>query len=150
MPYLLLTDLDTAECAPVLIDEWLPKPLVKNHNLIFRIAVREVESWLMADREAFAGFLSVKTELIPEEIDNLENPKAFLVGLAKNSRNRSLREDIMPKPGTNAKQGPNYNNRLCEFIRSTWCPLRASESSLSLERTCKAIMEFNPSWPNEN
>jgi len=34
MPYLILTDLDKKECAPLLIREWLPA--TANHNLIFR------------------------------------------------------------------------------------------------------------------
>lgn len=41
-PFFILTDLDIEECAPRLRAKWLPKG---NHpNLVFRIAVREVES----------------------------------------------------------------------------------------------------------
>ncbi|MGL5065102.1 MAG: hypothetical protein ACRC62_34470, partial [Microcoleus sp.] len=50
MPYLVLTDLDNAECPLEIIFEWLSQP--KHPNLLFRIAVKEVEAWLLAHREA--------------------------------------------------------------------------------------------------
>ena len=56
-PFILLTDLDKNECAPMLIQEWLTDPL--HPNLIFRVAVHEVEAWILADREAFAPFLGI-------------------------------------------------------------------------------------------
>ena len=87
MPFLVLTDLDKEECAPKLIKEWLP---VKLHpNLIFRVAKREVESRVMADRNAFADFLRIPTAKIPINIDDeLDDPKAFLVMMARKSKDR--------------------------------------------------------------
>jgi hypothetical protein len=52
MPFLVLTDLNSTECPPTLIKKWLPYP--KHPNLLFRVAVREVEAWLLAHRDAFA------------------------------------------------------------------------------------------------
>ena len=52
--YFVITDLDNNDCAPSLIREWLP--LKPNNQLFFRVAVREIESWLLADRENFANF----------------------------------------------------------------------------------------------
>ena len=62
-PFLVLTDLDKKECAPLLIQEWLQVP--KHPNLLFRIAVRSVESWLLADRTSFASYLGVQRNSIP-------------------------------------------------------------------------------------
>lgn len=46
-PWLVLVDLDhNPECAPPLKTAWLPNPPPR---LCFRIAVRAVESWLLAD-----------------------------------------------------------------------------------------------------
>lgn len=64
-PFVLLTDLDRADCPPVIIDSWLPHP--KHPNFLFRVAVREVEAWVLADREAFAKFCGVPVSAIPEE-----------------------------------------------------------------------------------
>ena len=53
-PILLLTDLDQLPCPSGLIHDWLEAE--PHANLIFRVAVREIESWLLADREGFADF----------------------------------------------------------------------------------------------
>jgi len=56
-PWIVLVDLDhDADCAPALCEEWLPTAAPR---LCFRVAVREAESWLIADAEALAPFLSV-------------------------------------------------------------------------------------------
>ena len=75
-PFLVLTDLDKADCPPGLIQAWLPDP--KHPNLLFRIAVREVEAWILAHREAFALFAGVQQELIPQDVDALDDPKRSL------------------------------------------------------------------------
>jgi hypothetical protein len=54
-PWLVLIDLDNdADCAPPVREEWVPDPAT---HLCFRIAVREVEVWLMADAKTLARFL---------------------------------------------------------------------------------------------
>jgi hypothetical protein len=148
MPYLILTDLDCEVCAPVLIQKWLPE--TRNPNLIFRIAVREVESWVLADRLGFSRFLGISQNKMPKKPDELSNPKAHLINLSRASRKRDLREDIVPKPGSTAKQGPAYNERLVSFVKAAWNPSTASHFSPSLERTLKAIEAFAPIWPQPN
>ena len=54
VPYLVGTDLDRYDCPPALIADWLTHP--KHHNLLIRVAVREAEAWVLADRESFATF----------------------------------------------------------------------------------------------
>ena len=51
IPFVLLTDLDDCECPQKLLETWLGT--TRHPNLLFRVAVREVESWLLADREFF-------------------------------------------------------------------------------------------------
>jgi len=70
-PYFVITDLDKNECAPTLIRGWLDEPL--NKNMLFRVAVREIESWLMADRKNFAKFIGVSYE----KIRNRQNNRFF-------------------------------------------------------------------------
>lgn len=51
-PWLVLVDLDHDEdCAPPLREAWIPNPAP---HLCFRIAVREIEAWLLADAETLA------------------------------------------------------------------------------------------------
>ena len=60
-PYFILVDLED-ECAPLQIENWLVVP--KNNNLIFRIAVKEIESWLLADRKGFSSFLNLLQKIV--------------------------------------------------------------------------------------
>ena len=143
-PFLVLTDLDTAGCAPTLIKKWLPVPI--HHNLLFRVAVREVESWVMADADRFAKFLSIPSTRVPTSVDRIDDPKEFLINLARRSRKRDIREDIVPAKGSTAKQGPNYNGCLISFIRELWQPQEAMQNSPSLERTIRAVESFQPKW----
>lgn len=153
--YLIFTDLDNKPCASVLIENWFNCPVAeytthRTPNLLFRIAVREVESWIMADRKAFAEFLGVSISKIPSQTDDIPNPKEFLLNLAKGSRKRSLRDDLVPLPGDHRKTGPDYNGRLAEFLHSgSWRASVAESNSPSLARTRKKLLEFHPVFPTK-
>jgi len=144
-PFLVLTDLDNAECAPKLQRDWLNAE--KHPNLIFRVAVREVESWLLSHRDAFSAFLGISKRLIPQTVDEVMNPKELLLALASKCRKRELRTDLLPRKNSTTKQGPNYNGRLIEFVQHDWDPVEASKSSQSLKRALASIVSFKPHWP---
>ena len=139
MPFFVLTDQDKG-CPPEKIEGWLQHKA--NSNLMFRIAVMEVESWVMAHRKAFAKFISVPVTRIPNNTDEIENPKQYLLSLVRKSRSRRLRDDIVPRPGSTAKIGPDYNARLSEFIRYKWDVYEAKKISESLNRAFLRIQEF--------
>jgi len=143
-PILLLTDLDHHPCPSGLIEDWLD---VEPHaNLVFRVAVREVESWLLADREGFAEFLGISDAVIPLQPDQIPDPKQSLVNLARRSRRRTLRESIVPRNGSTAVQGPDYNGCLGGFVRDHWNRHAALERSPSLGRAWRRLMVFEPTW----
>ena len=77
----------------------------------------EVESWLMADQEAVAEFLSIPVKRIPLSTDSIPEPKEFFVSLARKSKKRRLRDELVPKPGAKIPVGYGYNTRLSEFVR---------------------------------
>lgn len=104
-------------------------------SFFLRIAVMEVESWIMADRKGAANFLSIPLNRIPLDTDALLHPKEFLVSLARSSNKARLRADLVPRPGATSKVGPGYNLRLGEFVRLHWSVERASQVSNSLKRT---------------
>lgn len=143
MPYLVLTDLEMEECAPLLVRSWLGRR-PKHPNLLFRVAVREVEAWLLGSREEMAAFLGVEATRIPRVVDEVQDPKLFLVNLARHSRKAKIRRDIVPQPGSTARIGPAYNDRLIEFIETQWTPHVARQSSPSLDRTMKVLADFRP------
>ena len=130
----MLMDLDSPrDCPPRLIQSWVKGTL--NPKFFFRVAVMEVESWIMADRVGFAAFLSIPSHQIPSPTDDILNPKEFLVSLARRSRKKTVREALVPMPGANFPVGIEYNTLLSEFVREHWDLERAATVSPSLKRT---------------
>ena len=124
-PWVVLVDLDDDfDCAPLLVSTWLPKP---SRLMRLRVAVRELEAWLLADRERIASFLGVRVSRIPLKPDEVADPKRLLVSLAQGSRRKRIREDMVPRPGSGRSVGLLYNSRLYEFIAKFWRADRASE-----------------------
>jgi hypothetical protein len=141
-PHFMLTDLDKYECPVALRNDWVDYEL--KPNFIFRIAVREVESWVLADREGFSLFLNVSIVNFPLYPDNEPDPKNTLIQLAKRSNKRTIKEDIVPI-NQNAKIGPNYNGCLSEFVFRSWNIENAILKSDSLRRAYETIRDFQPS-----
>lgn len=136
----LLTDLDSPKGCPLeLIRSWINGPL--NPRFLFRVAVMEVESWLMADRVGFANFLSIPIHRIPSPTDDIPEPKEYLVSLARRSKKRRLRDELVPEPGAKIPVGYGYNTRLMEFVRDHWDLERAALVSPSLKRTLDRLSE---------
>jgi hypothetical protein len=147
-PFLLLTDLDQYACPPALIDDWLPDK--RQPNLIFRVAVREVESWILADSRNFSVFLGISRDAMPTDPENLADAKQALVGLANRSRRTSTRSRLVPRAGSTAKQGPDYNQCLSEFVTRHWDEGEASANAPSLFGCIRALQVFKPTWQRGN
>ena len=143
-PFVVLTDLDEFECPAKLIETWLTVP--RHPNLLFRVAVREVEAWLLADRKNLARHLRVPDEVMPHASDELADPKATLVAIARRSRSKVIRDRIVPRAGSTAKQGPDYNGCLGSFVREDWDVEAAKVVSPSLARAVYRLGSFVPDW----
>lgn len=136
--WFILRDLDRdAECAPELVARLLPKA---SALMVFRIAVRAAEAWLIADPERLARFLAVSAARLPRLPDSLPDPKQTVVTLARQSRARDVREDMVPRPGSGAPVGPGYASRIADFARHHWRPRAAARNSESLA-TCLAALD---------
>jgi hypothetical protein len=134
-PWVILVDLDhDQDCAPPFKESYLPNPAPL---MCFRIAVREIESWLLADRERLANFLGVNIHRIPHNPEELDSPKSAVVDLARHSRRRDVRENMVPRTGSGRKIGPAYTSVLIEFAgdgKKGWRPHVAAKESDSLNR----------------
>lgn len=139
-PCMMITDLDNSKCPVELRNDWFNFDLHK--NFLFCIAVREVESWLLADRERLASFLRISPALLTSKPDEEDDPKRTLINLAKKSRSRVIREDIVPI-NNNASIGPNYNDRLIAFVINHWNIEDACKLSPSLKRAFIKLQNFN-------
>jgi hypothetical protein len=136
-PWLVLVDLDRADCPPALRNDWLPHPAPR---MCFRIAVRAIEAWLLADRSSLAQFLGVSTSRIPRTPEELPDPKQFLINLASQSRKRAIREGLVP--GQGQRIGPAYNSYLIEFVRDVWNVTRAASNAPSLQRALHCLQRL--------
>lgn len=148
-PYLVITDLDREICPPLMILQWFGGRMIEP-NLIFRVAVREIEAWLLADRKNFSKFFDIPLDRIPQEVESLEDPKRTLIHLVQRSRKRLLRERIVPEPRTKATQGPDYNGALIEFIQNSWQLNDAASNSRSLGKALDRLRQFNPNLNDMN
>ena len=138
-PWIVLVDLDrSAECAPAASAQWLPTPA---ERMCFRIAVREVESWLLADGEALAEYLGVKPARVPATPERLDDPKAAMVALARASRRRAIKTDMVPRPGSGRQVGPAYTSRLIEYAQGPWRPGVAAQHAEGLDRLLKRLTD---------
>jgi hypothetical protein len=142
MAFATLADLEQDECPPTLLQLWFPHGV--HPNLRPRIAVRMVESWLLADREALSQFLGIAVHHVPHLPDNENNPKQIMVGLARHSRSRIIREDMVPPPNTPGHVGKNYRGRLEQFVVEKWSAERAQIHSPSLQRAVHSLEQFHP------
>jgi hypothetical protein len=136
-PWMVLIDLDNDHvCAPPLRACWLPQLAPR---LCFRVAVRAVEAWLLADAERIATFLHVARGKVPTDPEILDNPKATMVALARSSRRSDVREDMVPREGSGRPVGAAYSSRLIEFASSSWRPGIAAKRAESLRRAIDCL-----------
>ena len=136
-PWVVLVDLDNdADCAPPMRAEWVPAPAP---DLCFRIAVREVEAWLMADAETLARYLSVGKGRLLAEPEKLARPKDAMVDLARRSRRKDIGKDMVPRAKSGRRVGPAYASRLIEYVQEHWRPDVAAKHSESLQRAIHCL-----------
>ena len=138
LPVLMLTDLDNRTCPSGMIAEWLKAPL--NPGFLFRICVREIDAWLMADRERFAEFLGIGVSRIALKPEALSDPKAELIRLSQTAAKREMRTGF--KPLRSATIGPRHNEYLKEFVSGFWRPSVADKIAPSLGRARYRIREI--------
>jgi len=153
LPVVALIDLDR-DCPPVLIRRIFQNNRI-NENLFFRIAVEEVESWLMSDKSGFAHFLGIPEDRMPGtryldrrnheniELDFPYKPSLYMSRvLIPLSRNLRLREQLTPVAG--ARKGPGYNTTIVPYIRGIWNINTAMMNSFSLRKAVQRLVEYNP------
>lgn len=137
-PVLCVADTDGA-CALRLHSEWMPLQAPK--ELLIRFAVREAESWVLADREKFAEFLSVSESNISDRPDEIPDAKRAILNLAIRSKRRIIRQEVVSSRDA-SKPGVGYNVHLCDFVARFWRPHKAASRSPSLARAVRRLNEL--------
>jgi hypothetical protein len=139
-PILVLRDWDDTDdvsCAPELVTKVLGGDAATAH-LVVRIAVRSIESWLLADRDAFAKYFG--TTRIPKQPDQELNPKAALVSACRSSKKKPIRDAVVPKQTSGRQVGPLYAPTIIDFAANAWDANRAARNSPSLARAIARLL----------
>ena len=154
-PVILLSDMDTDDCAPLAKANLIKGMSSQNEEFIVNIAVDEAEAWLFADIKGFAKYLGVAEEHMPQPLEQkfggskkrmeMDIPlKAFYLLTHKvivESNKKDLKEQIFA-PGKACK-GPEYNPALLPFIEKDWNIEEARKNSYSLDGMIKRIQALH-------
>jgi hypothetical protein len=125
-------------CPAQVVSEWVPD---RQPNLLFRIIVRELESWLLVDTENLQDFLRLKRgSAIEGEL--YVHPKATLLGIARRSRSKRMREALVDNPSSSTlMEGRLYTSEMVRFIQERWDISNARRRSPSLDKCCARLEE---------
>lgn len=133
--WLVVRDLDNHACAAKLRAHLLP---ASPAGLSFRLAVREIESWLLADWDEFCSHFSTRV-MPPPDPDNLPNAKSFLLERFLQSRRRVVRTRFVRKESGALYPGTEYVTAIKDFVNQCWDPHRAESRSPSLKRAIASL-----------
>jgi hypothetical protein len=114
--------------------------------MCFRLAVRELEAWLLADAEGMASFFSVEQRWIPGQPDLEPDPTVSLLGVVRRSKDGRMRRAMLPPTGAHVMVGPLYEATIIEFGEKKWDLARACTRSPSLARARAALRRLAAQW----
>jgi hypothetical protein len=133
-----LADSESATCPGELIRKKLKIPKAPMFTL--NLAVRMVESWLIADVN-LAKILKVPVEKWPRDPDKELHPKATLLRLVRQYAPYAFSRTFVVDAVSGLRPGPDYEPVLSDFILNRWKPEQAGECSHSLRRALKRLDE---------
>jgi hypothetical protein len=140
---IVLVDLDNTPCPPTLLADWLGKSFgLANSNLMFRVAVREIEAWLLADDTGISKLLRVPKAKVPRDVEDLPSAKETLVGLARRSQSTAIKRGLVPRAQSGLPIGPYYNDILTNFAAQGWNYRSAATTAPSLDRFLDRLAKF--------
>ena len=131
-----LVDLEQHRCPSDVLRKKLKRE--RHPNFVLRIAVRMVESWLLADLR-LADEFSIPREKLPVHPDRERHGKKLLIELVRRYSPRSVQTGFLPGARQHGLTGYDYETRLARFVAQKWVPADAAKRSPSLERALLAI-----------
>ena len=105
-PFIILADSDSFICGPSLKKDW--RVPYSSPNFLFQVAVREVESWILADTVSFLSYFKIPAQLktkFPSDIDSIADPKGFLINIVRYTKDAGYKRLMIPADGSTAKVG---------------------------------------------
>lgn len=134
-PVLCIADVDRG-CAVRISDEL--RGTLPPAGFMLRLAVREAESWVLADGDRLAEFFGISPARVPLRPDDELDPKLSVLGLARHAKVGCLRREMISEFNAN-KPGSGYNFHLSKFVDTHWSPVRAAANSPSLARAVEKL-----------
>jgi hypothetical protein len=138
-PCLVLRDLDhDAQCPSELVNRLVPN---RHPSLLLRICVRETESWLMADFEAYADYCGISESQIPNEPENCGDPKQLIMIWAESGRAVKLERHLVDNRSRGVPDWASLGEWHADFAEQHWNIARAvaTNRSPSLVRTLARV-----------
>lgn len=124
---------DSDQVCPVdLLKKWLAH--APPTGFVLRLAVREAESWVLADGQGMRDHFRVPLPKLPHQPDELVDPKRDLLKFLSRYAPAQLRREMVQASPTQLSMGTGYNAGLRDFVSVTWRPDRAADQSPSLRR----------------
>jgi hypothetical protein len=122
---------------PVVVRNQISSQIVSwSPRFALRIAHSMTEAWLLADRDGFAEYFGVATNLLSRDPESLPHAKREVLRLCARSRSRAIRQDMVASDGDT---GPLYVSRINDFASSRWDVGAAADVSQSLHRTVDRV-----------
>lgn len=138
--WFVLMDIDNPKKCPSAVIQEMASEL--NPGMCFRLAIPQIESWLIADRRGLSKFLGISVDLITTYPDQLPNAKTEMVNLAYKSTKRLIRNDMVLETKNSIEPGLGYSLRLSEFASKHWNVHEASLNSPSLAKCINALKKL--------
>lgn len=141
-PVVFVTDLDTHACIHELAREWFPVTSLNEltDKFIFRIAVHEIESWIMSDGEGLARYLDISATNFPVCPDEIEDPKQYLLNVIRSKCRKKRFKEMLPSG--NQAVGVEYNPVLIDYVANKWNAENAAAHSPSLNRMIQRFIKL--------
>ncbi|MBH1364776.1 hypothetical protein I5T79_10825 [Stenotrophomonas maltophilia] len=135
LPVIICTDLDSTPCIVRMKNDWFPQGVPR--NIVFSVATREADAWILAD-PGISKYLASSTA-VPSDPESVQDPKSSLIEIAKRSRKRDIKEEMIVAKGAVARVGPGYNVVLANFVEFEWNIEVASQKCKGLRRLLQRV-----------
>jgi hypothetical protein len=141
IPYFVLIDSDRESCAKKFLTT-----LIKDkppRQCMLRIAVHEVESWLLADFNNLLKSLKIQSgKCFYNNTDEIERPKEYILKIIDRGAPEVIKKSLIHASCGGATQGPGYNSFMVRFAMEQWNIDAALYHSESLKRAVECISNF--------
>lgn len=136
---LVVTDLDNNTNKDAFINSIMRSIEIKHERLHIAIPIREIESWILSDRDGLSKYFKISKDKITPQPDLLRDPKSEIINLAQKGKNSETRRGIPAAQGSSCKMGLSYNTLLSNFVDDSWSYERARLNSESLKETIELL-----------